>query len=388
MRILVATTPGWGHVTPVLPLAAVLRDRGHELVWVTAADAARSLEQRGFAVRAHGLTIAERLPRAASLLAERVSGLPPNEVRAHAFTVNFAILGAAHTLDSIRAVAAEFRPEIIVREPAELGAAIVARTSGTTHAVVGFGGLIPEGARRMADVTLARQFDGAGLDSGDDRLHFGDLYLHPMPASMDVGDVPDVVRRVRPPRQDRSEIEPPELRDLGVERPAVYVTFGTEFGSRAPWAAVLEALGTLDVDALVTTGAAGIPAGSVVPGNVRVAVYVDQADVFGRVAAVVSHAGSGTLLGAAVAALPQVCIPLGADQFENAAAAVRRGVAVSVMPHEHDPGSIAAAVRRALSDPSVERASREVAAEIGDAGDLTAAVEWLEALPANPRMDG
>jgi hypothetical protein len=41
---------------------------------------------------------------------------------------------------------------------------------------------------------------------------------------------------------------------LGVDRPAVYVTYGTELRALAPWSALLSALASLDIDAVVTTG--------------------------------------------------------------------------------------------------------------------------------------
>ena len=148
----------------------------------------------------------------------------------------------------------------------------------------------------------------------------------------------------------------------------------------ARWAELLDALGALDVDALVTTGAAGLPPGVAVPANVRVAPFVDQALVLDRAAAVVSHAGSGSLLGAAAAGVPQVCIPLGADQFENAAAAARRGIAVRVDPADRRPDAIAAAVRTASTDQAIRAAAHAVAAEIQASPDATEAARWIEDL--------
>jgi UDP:flavonoid glycosyltransferase YjiC (YdhE family) len=160
----------------------------------------------------------------------------------------------------------------------------------------------------------------------------------------------------------------------------VYATFGTEFGAIAPWGPVLEALGVLDVDALVTTGPPGLPSDVQVPPNVVVERYVDQREVFGRAAAVVSHGGSGTLLGAAMAGVPQVCIPIGADQFENAAAVAARGIGVVVDPDRRHVSAIVDAVQRSTSDPSVASASAEVAAELAAAPDLREAADWIEGL--------
>ena len=380
MRVLVVTTPGWGHIAPMLPVAEAVRSRGHEVRWVTAADSAPTLADKGFTVRPHGMPIAERLPRAMAIMAERAAGIPPEEVRALAFTINFALLATPSTLEGVSAEVTTFRPDVILREPAELSSALVGHRAGLPVATVGFGGFVPAPALRMADEALAVHVVAIGLARGSEDLHFGALYLHPMPASMDDTAPPAAVRRIRPPRAPLTSDVPAVLAGFGADRPGVYGTFGTEFGAMAPWAELLDALGALDVDALVTTGAAGLPPGVAVPANVRVAPFVDQALVLDRAAAVVSHAGSGSLLGAAAAGVPQVCIPLGADQFENAAAAARRGIAVRVDPADRRPDAIAAAVRTASTDQAIRAAAHAVAAEIQASPDATEAARWIEDL--------
>ena len=310
--------------------------------------------------------------------------VPSPSLRAHAFTTHFALLAAPAAIDGVRSVAASFRPDVVVREPAELASTIVARSGGIPVVTVGFGGVVPATARRMADEALAPLLPEAGLTTDSDRLHDGDLYLHPMPASMDQEAPPEPARRVRPPDVSPAVGAIGEFDDLGRRRPAVYATFGTEFGSAAPWGPLIGALGELDVDAVVTTGAAGLPRGMRVPANIVVREYVEQRDILGRVAVVVSHAGSDTLLGAAQRGVPQVCIPLRADQFENAAAAAARGIAVRVAPDERDAAVLRDAIVRALTDRSMVDAATEVRDEIGDAAGPGEAVDWIEALVEGP----
>ena len=276
MRVLVATTPGWGHIAPMLPVAEELHSRGHEVRWITAADSAATLAAKGFTVRPTGLTLAERLPQARAMLAERAGGVPPGEMRALAFTAHFALLATPSTIDGIADEVADFRPDVILREPAELSAAVVGRRVGIPVVTVGFGGFVPAAALRMADEALASHLEPIGLAPGSEQLHFGDLYLHPMPASMDDAPPPATVRRIRPPRATLAAVVPDVLNGFAADRPGVYATFGTEFGPLAPWGPVLDALAALDVDALVTTGAAGLPDGASVPPNVRVAPFVDR----------------------------------------------------------------------------------------------------------------
>ena len=63
------------------------------------------------------------------------------------------------------------------------------------------------------------------------------------------------------------------------------------------------------------------------PAHIRVEQYVDQADVLPRCGLVVSHGGSGSLMGALEHGLPSVLTPLGADQPHNARRAAELGVA-------------------------------------------------------------
>jgi UDP:flavonoid glycosyltransferase YjiC (YdhE family) len=55
---------------------------------------------------------------------------------------------------------------------------------------------------------------------------------------------------------------------------------------------------------------------------------VDQTRLLARADLVVHHGGSGTTLGALAAGTPQLVLPQGADQFANAEALCRRGVAL------------------------------------------------------------
>ena len=92
-----------------------------------------------------------------------------------------------------------------------------------------------------------------------------------------------------------------------------------------------------------------------VPPAIRVERFVPQAQVLASCAAVVSHGGSGTLLGALAAGLPLVLIPQGADQFENAVRCERAGAAVVIRPDEVTGDAVAAAVRLVLSEPAIRR---------------------------------
>ena len=158
-----------------------------------------------------------------------------------------------------------------------------------------------------------------GLDDPSWPDIYGQLYLHPFPPSF--GQRPDspMVRPLGPARATPSEDPPDWLDALGAHRRCVYVTAGTERRiDHLPVARVFEALRDLDVDAVATIGPHVQPAAlGTVPSNVRVERFVPQAELLGRVAAVISHGGAGTVLGAASHGRPQLVVPLFADQWEN-----------------------------------------------------------------------
>jgi MGT family glycosyltransferase len=164
--------------------------------------------------------------------------------------------------------------------------------------------------------------------------------------------------------------------------PLVYLTFGTVFNPSAPvLRAALAAVAALDVEVLVTVGPRGDPAVlGPQPANVRVERYVPQTTLLPRCAAVVSHAGSGTVLACLGLGIPQVCLPQGADQFINAAQTEAVGAAVSLLPDDASSPAIAAAVSRALTDPIIAGSAARVGEELAAMPGPDQVASRLEAL--------
>ena len=104
------------------------------------------------------------------------------------------------------------------------------------------------------------------------------------------------------------------------------MTFGSIAGTQPRFAGVygeaLAAVADVAADVLMTVGRDLDPATlDPVPAHVRVERWVDQSTVLGGAAAVIGHGGGGTTLGALAAGVPQVVVPLFAeDQHLNATA--------------------------------------------------------------------
>jgi MGT family glycosyltransferase len=127
------------------------------------------------------------------------------------------------------------------------------------------------------------------------------------------------------------------------------------------------ALGRLPVRGLVTTGRAVDPRDIPVPGNVRAVRSAPHAAVLAEAAAVVTHAGHGTVLKALAAGVPLVCMPMGRDQKDNTVRVLRRGAGVRVR-QKAAPARIADAVTRVLADPSYADAAHRFAVRLAEEG--------------------
>ena len=144
---------------------------------------------------------------------------------------------------------------------------------------------------------------------------------------------------------------------------------------------------TMPVRGLVTTGPS-IPAASIdAPKNVTVVDRAPHSEVLRHAAAMVTHAGHGTVIKALAAGVPVVAVPLGRDQLDNAARVAHHGVGLRLKP-KASPDAIAGGVRRVIDEPSFAASAERMAAAIAveTADDL--AVKELEELAARPATNG
>ena len=143
---------------------------------------------------------------------------------------------------------------------------------------------------------------------------------------------------------------------------------------------LLDALADLDCNVLMTIGWRGDPASlEPWPANATVERFVPQADVLPHCSVVVSHGGSGTTYGALAHGLPLLMLPHAADQFDNAAAARRAGVAETLMPAELETVTVHSAVEALASEANYAARAREIAAEIAAMPDTAAVAATLAA---------
>jgi UDP:flavonoid glycosyltransferase YjiC (YdhE family) len=201
---------------------------------------------------------------------------------------------------------ADFEPDVVVRDETDFGAAVAAERLGLPCAAL----LVLAAGSLTRPQVVAEPLDALRAEHGlhgDTRRD--DLVLSPFPPSL------------REPPAGTVSIRLSEIAPRDDDAGAVYVTLGTVFNLECGdlFVRVVAGLRELGRDVIVTVGD-GIEPDELGPQapHVHVERHVDQRLVLPRCAAVVSHAGSGSVLGALAHGLPSVLLPMGADQPEHA----------------------------------------------------------------------
>ena len=125
----------------------------------------------------------------------------------------------------------------------------------------------------------------------------------------------------------------------------------------------IDGLASLDADVLVALGSADGTSLGPLPPNVHIESFVDQPGVLAHAALVVHHGGSGTVLGALTAGVPQLLLPKGADQFFNADAMAAAGLAPVLEPAQVTASAVAALAGDSIGrpNPAADAARAELA---------------------------
>jgi UDP:flavonoid glycosyltransferase YjiC (YdhE family) len=152
-------------------------------------------------------------------------------------------------------------------------------------------------------------------------------------------------------------------------------------------AAALKGLTDEPVRVLAATNRREPPAPLRIPPNARVVDWLSYARTMPRCAAVICHAGHGTVARSLASGVPVIGCPAAGDMAENAARAAWAGCGISLPRRLVTPRGIRLAVRKLLAEPGYAERAAELAdwAERHDGGDLAAAA--VEALSGAPVGD-
>jgi UDP:flavonoid glycosyltransferase YjiC (YdhE family) len=384
MRVLLASTRGAGHFAPLLPFAHALRLRGHDLLAAGPPSLRPTIEGAGLELWEYADPPADEL----DAVWARVPTLSPDEANVVVVGEIFGRLNSTASLPRLLQACSDWEPDLVLRETAQFGAAIAAELHGIPHVRVAVSLAAMEGeSLAIAAGAVDSLRVGAGLppDPAADRLR-NSPYLTTFPASFEDPSAPaqPVTHRFRDPAWDEPGHDLPNW--WGESRgPLLYVTLGSVAGGLPmgppTFGAIVRALDGLPLRTLLTVGreidVAAIAAQA--PATVRVERWVPQADVLAHADAVLCHGGAGSTLGALAAGLPQVVLPLFADQPHNAARVEATGAGVVAEP---EAGAIRAALERVLGDPGLRERAEGLAAEMRAHQPVEAAVELLAEIRA------
>ncbi len=374
MRVLFSCVSLEGHFRPLLALARALAEAGHDVTFATGADREESVRAAGFAHLPAGLSEHEtREPAARQRRA--VESVPVAERRRFGFSRIFGLEHAPFKLPALLELVRSEPWDGVVYESADLAAPIAAAAAGLPSVNHSFGAMIPLSILEYAGELVEPLWRGAGLEPEPYAGAFRGLCVDISPPCFRWEEPQGESIRLRADEPEPGE-PPGWLEELG--SPLVYATLGTIFNDPGLLRSLLAGLDELPA-ALVTIGRNLDPASiEPVPEHIRLERFVPQAFVLPRCAAVVSHGGSGTTLGALAHGLPLLLVPQGADQFDNAARCERAGAALVLLPDELTPEAVRAALRRLLGEPSFRAGAERVAAELAampTAGEAAVAVE-------------
>jgi UDP:flavonoid glycosyltransferase YjiC (YdhE family) len=347
------------HLAPVVPLAWALRSAGHEVLVACQPDVVAMARQAGFGVAVVGDAYDDigrrrrEAPPADAGPAKNAGG-PPWPMLALKWRERID-----RVLDPYLAVARRWRPDLIVADPLELAAPLVAGELGIGY-VHHRWGVDAFGDERW--VHAQRALSGVAGTRPGDGLPAPSAVLDPCPPGL---QAPDLSRG--------AGIRFVPFNGSG-SRPGLAPPRGTRvcvcFGTRTV------ALGGADVvrrtlRALTGPGApeevvvAGVDAEwGELPDGVRVLESVPLHLFLSECALVVHHGGAGTTLTATSFGLPQLVLPQAPYLVEHGRRLTDRGAGTMLGDGEQGEEDIRGAVADLLSRPGPPRAARELAQEM------------------------
>lgn len=383
MRMLFTFAGGSGHFEPLIPFARAAMAAGHTVVVAGQPVLAPAIKAAGFtAIATDGATL--------SAAPERKPLLTVDMAREyHDLREGFARRLARKRAAAVTQVITSWQPDLLVCDEIDFGAMIAAENQGLPYAVVL---VIAAGSFVRVD-ELSAPLNELRAEYGlppDPELAMltRHLVLSPFPPMYRDPQfpLPATAHAFRPAAAaPAATTSAPSWEGQLDGAPLVYFTLGTVFNVESGdlFERVLAGLRALPINVIATVGPQLDPAiFQPQPANIQLARYVPQAEVLPHCAAVVSHGGSGSVLGALAHGVPMVLLPMGADQPLNAARCQALGVAEALDVTTLTPADVSAAVSNVLADQRYRYAAALLRDDIATLPDAADALPLLMSLMA------
>ena len=429
-RFLFAAWPISGHYFPLLSVAKVLQERGHDCALYTGPEGGsaakaegllwfpfRSLDDQWFRQLIYQHTFSPIRPIQIIQLRKRVARLILKSIPAQ--------------VEDVKRICGDWQPDVIVTETMMWGPYLILHehmgipvavfstvpaciVPGSDVPPFGFGlppprdwhtrllnqvvsramRLVSRSVRRKTN-RIRREFGLSDLTiSGVELAGKMPLYLVPTVREFDYNrkDLPPSVHYVglcqwtRPSGSNR--VDTSRIRPDG--RPCIHVTEGT-IHVRKPLVihAAMEGLANLPMRVIITIG----PNRELedmgfrhIPANVQVEKFLPHEDLMPHVDVLVTTGGGGTVHAALSAGVPMVVVPTEWDKYDNAQRIVGAGVGVRLSARRCTPKTLRGAVERVLKDPTYRNRAKHFADLFSKTRGSEQAAELLEALAEGRSM--
>ena len=326
-RVLFCVIPEKGHLNPYIGPAQALQALGAEVVFHAPGDISAQLAAAGLAHFVGPRTAVPGDTHRGAAFAERVrdAGWLRQWIK------TLLVDAAADSIEPLRAVIRDVRPDVVAIDPMVYAAAIACELECVPWAAVSnslnpalpadmdsellrtVAWLAPERAALFARHGMTPQFRGCDVLSPDLTIAFSTAAL--------VGDVPGV-ELVGPslPRGARGDETEFPWDWLDPTRPLVYASFGSQiYYQPALFRRILDAVAERRVQLVASASdLATAPSLGPVPANVLLRPYVPQLALLQRASAMITHGGANSVMEAIACRVPLVVMPLCNDQFHQA----------------------------------------------------------------------
>jgi UDP:flavonoid glycosyltransferase YjiC (YdhE family) len=363
LRVLMVHWDGAGNQPPQRALARELIRRGHE-VHVLSHDSV------GERARSDG-AIFHRLPTAHQYKDSDQIGDSQGELE---FLSDVCWMASAYAHDFL-AVASEVAPDLLLIDSTLASVFAAAADLGTPTVRVGHSIYAPERSAAL----LVGIVDPQRREMLQRAIAFTEtLSLILVPSYAAFNPKPDlgpVVRHVGPIRE---AVETHPWPRRFPERPFVLVSLSTSFQDQAETLQRLcDALSSLEVEALVTTGPAMPPERFRAANHIELRSFAPHDQILPSTNLTITHSGHGTVMACAGAGVPMICMPMGRDQHFVASRVDALGLG-RVLAYTAAPAEIAEAVSSLLTDPKCRATARDFAESVPRFGELRLAAMLVE----------
>lgn len=384
MRVWISIIPGHGHFFPMVPLARALERTGHEVTFCTSDSYGATVRDHGFTAFGVGLDYTQGGAKGDASEPQKVDSTVAQKM---------FVESPPMVLDDLLARFEDDRPDVMMFDPWERGGVLAAEAAGVPFgAVVNvirtgllLGRLPFEEAERteliekqlLAPDRALRQRAGLGEhnrmigENSFDRT----LVLDMVPTSLAPWPRQWASHVWHPLRPEAHESEGDDTWLDSLEGPIVSISLGTLFGSPELYERSTRA--ALDAGATVVA-VTGFDMAIEHESLVRVP-WASMDRLLEKTTAFVHHGGWGSMISGLANGVPAVVIPLGSDQFNNAARLASTGAGITV-GHERIEDDLTDAIRKVLDDPLYRLNAGRIRSEIAEMPGPDEVVPLIERL--------